>query len=260
MQSYVDRTMLRKPATFEVADPWFSPLSRYEVPRPDGQVIHLHAHSVDVVSVFLLDEYSYRGPEGVTVQAGDVVLDVGGCWGDTALYFAHLVGPAGRVYTFEFDPDNLAIMRVNLALNPQLAARIEIVEKALWEVSGQTLQFALGGRTTTLLPDGREPRLSAETMTLDDFVDTAGLDRVDFVKMDVEGSEVKVLKGGAATLTSYAPKLALAAYHREDDLVELPRAIDGLDRAYRCFVHTASPLEEETVLFAKPAAALRNAT
>jgi FkbM family methyltransferase len=254
MQSHVDRTMMREAATFAVADPWFSPISKYEVPMPGGPPILLHAHSVDVVSVFLLDQYSYRrGGNAVAAQPGDVVLDIGGCWGDTALYFARLVGPQGKVYTFEFDPQNLEIMHANLTLNPDLASRIQVVEKALWDVSGETLRFALGGRTTTLLTRPWKREFAAETLTVDDFADTAGLARVDFVKMDVEGAESNVLAGSPKTLARYAPRLALAAYHRDDDLVELPRAVSAAHTGYRYFIHTASPLEEETVLFAEAA-------
>jgi FkbM family methyltransferase len=270
MQSFVDRTMLREPATFEVDDPWFSPISLYEVPGPDGASISLHAHSVDIVSVFLLDQYSYRSAhDQVAAATGDVVIDGGACWGDTALYLACLVGPAGKIYSFEFDPQNLEIMRTNLTLNPELAERIEVVEKALWDRSDERLEFALGGRTTSVVAPRREPQLAATTITVDDFVAARGLEHVDFIKMDIEGAEAKALLGARSTLERWAPRLALAAYHEDDDLVALPRAIEPADRAYRYFVHTCSPLEEETVLFASevrssvgetPAVALRNST
>lgn len=250
MQAYVDRTMLREPDTFLVADPWFSPISRYQVPTRDGPVA-LHAHSVDVVSVFLLDQYSYLGDgDRVMAGSGDVVLDVGGCWGDTALYFAGLIGPAGKVYTFEFDPQNLEILRTNLALNPELAQRIEVVEKALWDSSGHPLRFALGGRTTTVSAGSPGAELTVEAITLDDFVRTAGIGRVDFVKMDVEGAELRVIAGARATLERDRPTLALAAYHNDGDLVRIPSGIEAVRYGYRCFVHSCSPLEDETVLFA----------
>ncbi len=222
---------------------------------PDGPPITLHSHSVDVVSVFLLEQYAYRrGVASVQAQPGDIVLDVGGCWGDTALYLANLVGPRGRVYTFEFDSESLNVLRVNLELNPGLAERIEIVEQPLWHTSGEELPFLAAGRMTTLLDtagvDG-DPRV--RTTTLDDFVQRAGIDRVDFVKMDVEGSELNVLNGARQTLSSAHPRLALAAYHHDDDLVSLPAQIAALGAGYRMYLDTFSPVEEETVLFATAA-------
>ena len=208
--------------------------------------MRLHSHSVDVVSVFLLDQYSYG--DSLTAAPGDVVFDVGGCWGDTALYFAELVGPEGRVYTFEFDPENLAVMRRNLELNPELAGRIEVVESALWRSSGETLGFVQGGRVSFLTGNGGGD--SVVTLALDDFVTQRGLERVDLVKMDVEGAELDVLAGARATLGRLAPKLALAAYHKDDDLVTIPAELRSLDAGYRLFLDTFSPLEEETVLFA----------
>jgi FkbM family methyltransferase len=203
------------------------------------------------VSVYLLEQYSYlAGAEHVTVEDGDVVLDIGGCWGDTALYFASRVGPSGKVYTFEFDPDNLAIMRANLELNPELAERIEVVESALWDRSGELLSFVQGGRMTTVLPDGGAAS-SVATVTLDEFVEDRGLERVDFVKMDVEGAEPNVLRGGAGSLRRFTPRLAIAAYHADDDLVQLPELIASPEPGYRFFLDSFSAVEEETVLFAR---------
>jgi FkbM family methyltransferase len=251
-QTYADERFLEEKGTFEVSDPYFSPLSRYTVPVPGGAPVSLHSHSVDIVSVYMVEQYAYRGSGGaVTVEPGDIVCDIGGCWGDTALLFANMVGPEGKVYTFEFDPENLEIMRTNLALNPELASRIEIVERALWDRSNQSLPFVQGGRMTHLGDGGdAEDHQATLTITLDDFVAEAGLDRIDFVKMDVEGAEMKVLAGAGDALRRFAPKLALAAYHKDDDLVQIPGALNALDVPYRYYLKTASPLEDETVLFA----------
>jgi len=251
-QARVERELRTQSATFEVSDPWFSPLSLYRVPVDGGEAVVLHDHSVDIVSVFQLGQYSYaQGPHRVGVEPGDTVLDVGGCWGDTALYFASLVGPTGKVYTFEFDPESLEILRANLSLNPTLATRIEVVERALWDRSGEMLRFVQAGRCTSILDgDSRAGDLRASTITLDDFVRQAGIDRLGFVKMDVEGAELKVLRGGRESLNSLAPKLAIAAYHNDDDLVRIPAEISSLEVDYRFYLRTFSPVEEETVLFA----------
>jgi FkbM family methyltransferase len=250
-QTHVDRSLREQAATYAVSDPWFSPISLYRVPLPDGSRARLHCHSVDVVSVFLLEQYSYRaGSATVTARPGDVVIDAGGCWGDTALYFASLVGEAGRVYTFEFDPESLQILQANLALNPRLAGRIEVVEQALWDSSGESIAFTQAGRCTTVDGGGGEQAHHVPTITLDDFVERSGIDRVGFIKADVEGSELRLLKGAGRSLARFAPRLAIAAYHREDDLVRLPRELQALRPGYRLYLAGFSPVEEETVLFA----------
>jgi FkbM family methyltransferase len=252
-QARVERELQLEGATFEVSDPWFSPLSLYRVPVDSTDAVTLHDHSVDVVSVFVLGQYSYtRGAARVQVEPGDTVLDIGGCWGDTALYFASRVGSRGKVYSFEFDPESLEILRTNLSLNPELAGRVEIVEHALWDRSGQTLHFQQGGRCTTVQEDDSSAEgLRVPTITVDDFVQEAGIDRVDFVKMDVEGAEMNVLRGARQSLRRLAPKLAIAAYHKDADLIEIPREICSLDAGYELYLGTYSAVEEETVLFAR---------
>lgn len=99
------------------------------------------------------------------------------------------------------------------------------------------------------MEDVRQPALRAPTITLDDFIEQRGLDRVDFVNMDVEGSELRVLQGGSRSLQRLRPKLAIAAYHHDDDLVRILDALSALEVPYRLYLDTFSALEVETVLF-----------
>ena len=256
-QDRVDRELRVTADTIHVSDPWFSPLSLYRL-NVDGAAISLHSHSVDIVSVFALGQYHHPA---VHVSAGDVVLDVGGCWGDTALYFASRVGPHGRVYTIEFDPENLEVMQANLALNPQLASRIEVLEHALWDTPGRQLNYVQAGRSSTVLgDDGTKAGRRVHTVTLDELADGLGLQRLDFIKMDIEGAEPRALRGGNATIKRFGPKLALAAYHRDDDLVVLPRQVRALSAGYRMYLGSYSPVEDETVLFAAPSATSRSSS
>jgi hypothetical protein len=59
------------------------------------------------------------------------------------------------------------------------------------------------------------------------------LDRVDFVKMDIEGAEVKALRGGRATLARYHPKLSVSVYHAPDHPIEVPKAVRSAWPGYR---------------------------
>src|SRR5580658_3771103 len=72
-------------------------VEEYEVPVA-GQTIRLDTHDISALEVFLLEEYTYRGAETIEARPGDVVIDAGACWGDTALYFAAKVSPGGHVH------------------------------------------------------------------------------------------------------------------------------------------------------------------
>lgn len=258
-QAQVEQRHCLQPATRTVSDPWFSPLSLYRVPVNEGGDITLHCHSVDLVSVFALGQYSYVHDDVcVRVEEGDVVLDVGGCWGDTALRFASLVGPSGKVYTFEFDPESVEVLRTNLALNPELAARVEIVEKALWSRSGEVLTVHQAGRCTSVDTPTGEKAMTVETITLDDFVEGAGVERVGFIKMDVEGAEPLVMDGAVALLRTDRP-IILSELHP----TQLERAsgisADGFLAAMRSLGYQAHLVEHGLVgapLDRAPAAAL----
>ena len=65
--------------------------------------------------------------------------------------------------------------------------------------------------------DFHEDASLIETTTLDDFVRENNLERVDFIKSDIEGFERKLLAGAQETLRRFAPKLALCTYHLPDD-------------------------------------------
>ncbi len=224
---------------------------------PLGFPIQADLHRLNVTATFQLEQYRYsRGGRTIEAGPGDVVIDGGGCWGDTALYFAHRVGAQGRVVSFEFSPDNLPILRANLAKNAALGGRVHVVERALWDRSDERLDFAPHGPATTL----RAPSVSADspnattlTLTIDDLVEREPLPRVDFIKMDIEGAETSALRGAERTLKTFAPKLAVTLYHSLDDFVEVPRYLHSLNLGYQFFIDHFSIKQEETVLFAEVA-------
>jgi FkbM family methyltransferase len=247
-QAEVERKWRTGATPIEASDPFFPVLHQYAVPNPGGEPIRLYTHSAALVNIFVLEQYRYaQGGVEIGADSDEVVLDAGGCWGDSALYFARRTGPGGRVYTFEFEPESLDIMRRNLELNPSLAERIVVVEEALWHSSGETIEFEPAGQSTSVGGGS----LSTTTTTIDDFVEARGLDRLDLVKMDVEGAEPSLLDGARRTLGRHGPDLAIAAYHRDSDLVDLPLRVTEADRAYRLYLDHFSASRDETVLFAR---------
>jgi FkbM family methyltransferase len=200
-----------------------------------------------------LGQYRFER-DGVRIapEPGDVVLDAGSYVGDTALVFARDVGPAGHVYAFEFVAENVALLEANLATNPELAERISLVPQAVGRRSGETLHYVERGPATALTREAGAATGQTETVRIDDFVTGQGLDRVDFIKMDIEGAEPDALRGAAGTIRRFRPKLAISAYHSGSDLFELPLLIAGLLPDYQLYLDHYTIREQETVLYAVP--------
>jgi len=88
------------------------------------------------------------------------------------------------------------------------------------------------------------------TTTIDEAVAKGSAPRVDFIKMDIEGSELSALLGSEATIRRWRPKLAISLYHRPEDFFSIPSWIDSLGVEYRFYLDHYSIHHEETVLFA----------
>lgn len=216
--------------------------------------LHVEAHPMNILNTFLMEEYRFdRGGVAIATQPGDVVVDAGGCWGDTALYFADRVG-RGKVFVFEFEEENLQVLRRNLARNPHLADRIEVVERAVWSNSNETLRYAVAGPATRLgasASPGSEMH-EARTISIDDWRRDAAVARVNFIKMDIEGAEVPALEGATRTIQSDVPRLAISTYHSLRDLLVIPSMLEALSDSYDVHLGHATIHAEETIAFATP--------
>jgi FkbM family methyltransferase len=231
-------------------------MSLYDL-NPVGYPLQAIGQPLPLASTFLFSQYAYRD-QAVLARPlpGDVALDVGGCWGETALWLAHVVGPDGRVHSFEPTPANRKLLDKNIELNPPIASRVRVWESPLAAGAGETVFIRDG------LAAGATVRASAEevesdvrelrTDTIDAMVQRGDLPRVDFLKVDVEGADLGVLKGAAETIRSCRPRLALAAYHKPDDLVTLPGFVESLGVSYRWYMQCSTMTEIDTVLFGVP--------
>ena len=221
--------------------------------NPIGYDLRLYFSDAAIAIDFINQQYTYKKNEfEVSVKPGDVVLDLGGCWGDTALYFATKVGANGKVYSFEFIPDNIKLFNINTSLNPTYMDRIELVRHPVTNVAGEQIYFKDGG------PGSRVERSAfaeqtgvSTTTTIDEFVRQRGISRVDFIKMDIEGSEPAALEGAKETILKYRPKLAIAIYHSVSDFVGIPNWILDLNIGYKIFIDHFTIHSEETVCYAK---------
>ena len=242
------------PAEWKVDDTgdigMFGHLSIFSVPYKDSE-IWVKCGASNVAATFLSGQY-YFDRDGVRIapEPGDHVIDGGGCLGDTALAFAADIGASGHVYTFDPMLRHCEIMREAFQMNSYLASHIDLFDVGL--ANADAARDA-SHSTTTAVNFGARLETGLPTRTIDGLVKTNEINRVDFIKLDVEGSELPALQGGASSLKRWRPKLAISLYHRPEDFFSIPLWLESLDCGYRFFLDHYSIHQEETVLYAKAA-------
>jgi FkbM family methyltransferase len=143
---------------------------------------------------------------------GSVFVDVGAHVGQYTLMGAQMAGSDGHVHAFEPDPANCALLRASVRANR--CANVTCTEAAL-AASGGTASLHLSDVASTCgnslgetgLTGGRAVTVALET--LDAYVRSHGITRIDLVKADVEGAELPMLSGGSETLARFQPPLIL---------------------------------------------------
>jgi FkbM family methyltransferase len=225
----------------------FGPLSIYQVPG-NGHDIRIKGWKENVAYTFLYRQY-YFERDGVNIApaVGDHVIDAGGCFGDTALGFADVVGEHGHVYVFDPMPKHCSIMREVVAMNPILAPRISIFPVGL---ADQVNTVGPVPESDMINPGAQLAMSKVPTTTIDEMSVRNSVPRIDFIKMDIEGSELSALRGAETSIRRWQPKLAISLYHRPEDFFSIPLWIDSLGVGYRFFLDHYTIHNEETVLYA----------
>lgn len=217
-----------------------------------GFPIKLYNVNPGIVFSFLLEQYRYNHNKIIEVQKEDIVIDAGGGWGDTALYFASKTGNFGKVFSFEFLERNVKIFNENLNLNPNLKEIIEIINNPIWKDSNREINYYEDGVSgVVFFNNNKKKKLSQKliTISIDDFVKEKNLTKIDFIKMDIEGAEVAALLGAKETLIKYRPKIAISVYHDIDHYYKIPYYINSLNLNYKFYLDHFSINRAETILF-----------
>ena len=155
------------------------------------------------------------------IQPGVVLYDVGAHVGSLALGLARAIGPSGRIVAFEADPDNAGTLMENRDRNG-LQRTLDIVPSAVWSNSSKVIWFRQGGEKRShggVEAAGLRPVLGSgeligvPAISLDDFIASGGpIPRL--VKIDVEGGEYEVLRGGEQLFSTQQPLIVAEVHHK----------------------------------------------
>jgi FkbM family methyltransferase len=186
----------------------------------------------------------------VKPEIGDVVFDCGSCLGDTSILFATAVGSEGRVHAFDPIPLHSKILEKQIELNRGYEERIvnnccgvsdvtRILDRQEIEDSLCVSPGGLGNRRVSMIK-------------IDDYVKDSVVERLDFLKMDIEGAELSAIAGAADTIKKFRPKLAICVYHRGSDYWHIPELIHSIDDGYTFAFAHHSPLIWESMVYCFP--------
>lgn len=181
---------------------------------------------------------------------GYTVIEVGANVGAHTLLLAKLVGPSGRVYAFE--PTNYAQskLRTNIDLNPDLKARIVIRSELVTNHAGQTPVRRI--KSSFPVRSGGVPGEVVQTAAI--ALDSEPFDRVDLLKIDVDGYDFKVLEGATELLRKFKPCVLIElGEHTLNAQGDSVRDIFGLLRSlgYSGTYDNGAPIESAEEILAK---------
>jgi FkbM family methyltransferase len=241
------RSFIVKSAQSILSPPW--KLSLFDLNKL-GFAMRLYC--VNIQNIFISKQYEYKSStcERIYVKKHDSVIDAGGCWGDSTLYFSEMAGN-GKVYAFEPDNNNLRILDKNLSLNPKLKKKIKVIKKPLWSFSNKKLYLTNSGPGAITSEQNQDNHNMKTSISIDDFVSKYRVPSIDFIKMDIEGAELPALKGAVKTIKKFKPTLAISIYHSFDDFVDIPKYIKTTFPFYNLYLGHYTVYAEETILFAK---------
>lgn len=193
-----------------------------------------------------LPKEQYFDPDIIKLRENEVFVDAGVLNLGTSLRFMeecereHI--PKFKIHAFE--PDTISYQRC-LEIQKKLpGVDLHLHHAGLWSEK-TTLYFAEMGNGGSKITQ-QETGTYIDTVSLDQCV----LDKVTFIKMDIEGAELEALKGSREIIRKYRPRLAICIYHKKEDLVEIPSYIKELVPEYKLYVRHYSNVAAETVLYA----------
>gem|GEM_PF-840182 len=218
---------------------------------PFGQKILYRPNTLD--KMVLWEQWGAKDYQTVTVNEGDVVIELGGHIGTSTLNYSHLVGPRGTVYAIEALPENFEILKRNIARNGITnvkAYNLAIVgDPSIEHITLNANPYNSGGHSIFAMSVDAEATFDCPAMTLEAFVRREGIERIDILQMDIEGAEFDILLNcDEALLASISQLLfeyhdAYAAPRTHAELTQRLHRLGFATSEYRNFITRALNLE-----------------
>lgn len=192
----------------------------------------------------------------INYDAIEVVLEGGMFNGLNTIVFKKLFKNLKKIYAFELIYDK--VKNKSIAHIIDSLKELEIIPLALWDRK-EKLVFTenvaapySSGINPPLNKNGSEQNFTVDAISIDEYVSENNIEKVDFIKMDIEGAEMKALKGAEQTLIKHRPQLAISIYHSNNDMQDIPIYLHNILKNYIFKIGQYSPDNDETILYAIP--------
>ena len=170
------------------------------------------------------------------VSEGDVCLDIGAHKGVVTHMMRRRVGNAGKIIAFEPQEELfewLEVMVPSLRLN-----NVELEQIALSEESGPRTLHRVGAmKSGSFVQEAGDysDSVTVQTTTMDEYAKSKDIDTISFIKIDVDGFELQVLKGAKETLQAFRPVLLIEI--SDSDLADVSEFLTGMGYGSPEFEH-----------------------
>jgi FkbM family methyltransferase len=176
------------------------------------------------------------------VKKGDIVIDVGANIGYFTVLLANLVGDGGKVYAFEPDQRSVNLLRQTIEMNYWKNVIVE--QMAVSNKSGESLFYQTEAWTAnTLVKDAHVSSTNVSTVTLDDYFPNSS---VDFIKMDMDGSEPLAIQAMTKLIKRSPNLMILAEYHPTNIRRYLSNPLEFIDIARQSGLELVALLDSDT--------------
>ncbi len=178
------------------------------------------------------------------------VIEGGVFNGKDTLNFSRKTGAKGFIYGFDPLYKNI---QSSFKKDLKNKKNIKIYPHLLWSKGG-LIPFwnSRDNPEGSGIVFGRKGAEKLKTVTIDDFVREKRIEKLDFIKLDVEGSEMDVLKGGLVVIRTHRPSLAVSIYHRKQDMFAIPLFLSKMLKGYTYHLAHYSKTFWDTVWYAIP--------
>ena len=188
-----------------------------------------------IFNITQLSKYEEYSHPKVHVEKNDFVIDAGiSSEADQTERFLEQTGNGGFVLGFE--PENYNYTELMKKFNTLQIPNVKIENLGLWDEKTMLSITEDSKMSSVYETTGKETNEDAQLITLDEYVKEKNIEKIDFIKMDVEGAERKAFNGATETIKRFRPKLAISVYHRRLDIFYFIFKIHSLKCGYKLFL------------------------